>query len=158
MYSRILVPVDGSATSSSGMTEAIRLAKDQHATIRLIHVVNELILMTGLETGYGMSNVVESMRANGESVLKDSESAVRAAGVEVDCILIEAMGNQAGTFIVQQAKEWRADLIVMGTHGRHGVRRMVMGSDAEFVVRHTHVPVLLIRTAGSVGNAPTIAR
>ena len=145
MYSRILVPVDGSATSASGMTEAIRLAQDQHATLRLIHVVNELILMTSLDTGFGMSNVVESMRKHGEAVLKNSESAVRAAGVEVDSILIEAMGDQAGTFIVQQAIEWRANLIVMGTHGRRGVRRMVMGSDAEFVVRHTPVPVLLIR-------------
>ena len=83
--------------------------------------MNELILMTSLHTD-GMSNVVESMRKHGEAVFKDSDSAVRAGGVKVDSILIEAMGDQAGTFIVEQTIEWRANLIVMGTHGRRGVR------------------------------------
>ena len=145
MYSNILVPVDGSATAALGVAEAIKLAKNQDATVRLIHIVNELILMGSYDAAYGLPDLVESLRQNGKTVLKDAEALVSGAGIKVDGILIEAMGDQAGHFIVQQAKEWNADLIVMGTHGRRGVRRMVMGSDAEFVLRNTPVPVLLIR-------------
>lgn len=145
MYSKILVPVDGSATAALGMTEAIALARNQHAKLRLIHVVNELIVTTSYDTGFGFANVVESLRENGKILLKDAETLVRGAEVEVDSVLVEALGGQAGTFIVQGAKDWGADLIVMGTHGRRGLRRMVMGSDAEFVIRHAPVPVLLIR-------------
>ena len=143
MYSNILVPVDGSATASLGIAEAIKLAKNQDAKVRLIHIVNELIMMGSYDAAYGLPDLVESLRQNGITVLK--EALISGAGVKVDSILIEAIGDQAGHFIVQQAKEWNADLIVMGTHGRRGFRRMVMGSDAEFVVRNTPVPVLLIR-------------
>ncbi|MEO7207776.1 MAG: universal stress protein [Steroidobacteraceae bacterium] len=146
MYSSILVPVDGSATAALGVAEAIKLAKNQDATVRVIHIVNELIVMGSNDAAYGLA-LVESLRQNGKTVLKDAEALVSAAGIKVDSILIEAMGDHAGHFIVQQAKEWNADLIVMGTHGRRRLRRMVMGSDAEFVVRNTPVPVLLIRPA-----------
>ena len=145
MYSNILVPVDGSATAALGVAEAVKLAQDQDATLRLIHVVNELIMMTSYDSGYGLPNLVESLREYGETVLTHAESLVRTAGVKVDSVLIEALGNQAGTYIVEQAKDWNADLIVMGTHGRRGIRRMVMGSDAEYVVRNMPVPVLLVR-------------
>ena len=144
MYSNILVPVDGSATASLGVDEAIKVAKNQGATVRVIHIVNELIMMGSFDA-VGLPDLVESLRQHGKAVLKDAEALVSGAGITVDSILIEAMGDQAGHFIVQQAKDWNADLIVIGTHGRRGVRRMVMGSDAEFVIRHTPAPVLLIR-------------
>ena len=59
--------------------------------------------------------------------------------------MIESFGGRAAEFIVAQAKKWGADLIVLGTHGRRGVKRLVMGSDAEQVVRTSPVPVLLVR-------------
>jgi nucleotide-binding universal stress UspA family protein len=147
MYGKILVPIDGSETSAMGLNEAIRLAKNQGARIRLVHVVNELLVV--LPDAYvNIGRVVDELRRAGKSVLDTSESTVRSAGVEVDTTLIEAMGNQAGDQIIRQAKEWGADLIVCGTHGRRGIRRIVMGSDAEYIVRHTPVPILLIRSAG----------
>jgi nucleotide-binding universal stress UspA family protein len=147
MYGKILVPIDGSETSAMGLNEAIRLAKNQGARIRLVHVVNELLVV--LPDAYiNIGGVVDELRRAGKSVLDTSESTVRSAGVEVDTTLIEAMGNQAGDQIIRQAKEWGADLIVCGTHGRRGIRRIVMGSDAEYIVRHTPVPILLIRSAG----------
>jgi nucleotide-binding universal stress UspA family protein len=147
MYGKILVPIDGSETSAMGLNEAIRLAKNQGARIRLVHVVNELLVV--LPDAYvNIGRVVDELRRAGKSVLDMSESTVRSAGVEVDTTLIEAMGNQAGDQIIRQAKEWGADLIVCGTHGRRGIRRIVMGSDAEYIVRHTPVPILLIRSAG----------
>jgi nucleotide-binding universal stress UspA family protein len=144
MYKRILVPIDGSETSSIGLTEAIHFAKNQGARIRLVHVVNELLVVLP-EAYLNIGPIVDELRRAGKIVLDNSEKAVRSAGVEVDTILIEAMGNQAGDQIIRQAKEWGADLIVCGTHGRRGIRRIVMGSDAEYIVRHTSVPILLIR-------------
>lgn len=147
MYRKILVPIDGSETSAMGLNEAIRLAKNQDARIRLVHVVNELLIV--LPDAYmNIGRVVDELRNAGKIVLDTSESTVRSAGVAVDTTLIEAMGNQAGDQIIRQAKEWGADLIVCGTHGRRGIRRIVMGSDAEYIVRHTPVPILLIRSAG----------
>lgn len=144
MYQRILVPIDGSETAALGLKEAIKLARDQDAIIRLVHVVNELIVVDATAVNLGV--ILERLRSGGESLLGEAAAAVRSAGIEADTVLKEASGGQAGPHIVQQAEEWRADLIVCGTHGRRGIRRIVMGSDAEYVVRHTPAPVLLVRS------------
>ncbi len=145
MYKRILVPVDGSDTAKRGVQEAIRLASHQDAEIRLIHVVNEQVLLS--YDGYGMdiASLLETLRKGGEKVLGETEKAVRAAGVSVQAILVDMNGGQEGEAIIQQAVDWPADIIVCGTHGRRGLRRLVLGSDAEYIVRHTPVPVLLVR-------------
>jgi len=145
MYAKILVPIDGSETSTLGLNEAIRLAKNQGGRIRLINIVNELIVVLP-EAYVNIERVIDELRARGKAILDSSEATVRSGGVEVDTTLVEAMGNQAGDKIIQQAKEWGADLIVCGTHGRRGIRRLVMGSDAEYIVRHTPVPILLVRS------------
>jgi nucleotide-binding universal stress UspA family protein len=90
--------------------------------------------------------VVESMRLHGKTVLQDAEKQVRAAGLEPESVMIESVGGAAGDIIVEQAGKWGAELIVLGTHGRRGLRRMVLGSDAEHVVRQSGVPVLLVRS------------
>jgi nucleotide-binding universal stress UspA family protein len=59
--------------------------------------------------------------------------------------MVEAFGAEAGERIIEQASAWPADLIVCGTHGRRGVRRILMGSDAEYILRHSSVPVLMVR-------------
>src|SRR5688572_17713439 len=76
----------------------------------------------------------------------EAESLVRQHGLEPECKLLEALGCPAGEEIVRDAEEWPADIIVMGTHGRRGIRRIVMGSDAELVLRTSPVPVLLVRS------------
>ena len=88
--------------------------------------------------------VIAQLRSAGESILEDGVAAARDAGVQVDSKLLEAMGGQAGVYILREAEAWPADLIVCGTHGRRGIRRVVMGSDAEYVVRRSSVPVLLV--------------
>lgn len=144
MYSKILVPVDGSEASNLGLAEAIKLAKNQGAALRLVHIVNELI-MTSPNMGFGAGHVIDGLLEGGKTILKDAQESVRAAGVAVDTVFEQSIGGQAGAHIVPQAKAWPADLIVMGTHGRRGIRRIVMGSDAEYVLRHSPVPVLLVR-------------
>lgn len=148
MYANILVPIDGSDTSTRGLTEAIKIAKEQHARVRLVHVINELIMSAPHDAAFAVQ-LSDRLQEFGRTVLKEGEAKVRAAGIQVDSICDDVIGGQAGVQIVHHANAWPADLIVMGTHGRRGLRRIVMGSDAEYVVRHTPVPVLLIR-----GQAP----
>jgi nucleotide-binding universal stress UspA family protein len=145
MYAKILVPVDGSATSARGLAEAIALAKIVSGRIRLVHIVNELIVAPAYPAGMQADQVIDSMRAHGKTVVQDSEKQVRAAGLEPESVMIESVGGAAGDIIVEQAAKWGAELIVLGTHGRRGLRRMVLGSDAEHVVRQSSVPVLLVR-------------
>jgi nucleotide-binding universal stress UspA family protein len=145
MYKKILVPIDGSKTSAIGLDEAIRLARDQHAEIRLVHIVNEFILDPAYSPQAYAPNVIESIRSSGRGLLDRASGLVREAGVACDAVLLESVGGPAADFIVAQAKEWPADLIVMGTHGRRGLRRLAMGSDAESVVRLAPVPLLLVR-------------
>ena len=75
------------------------------------------------------------------------------AGIQVDAELIETFGDSAGECIVEKAKEVDADLIVCGTHGRRGIRRMLMGSDAEYIVRRAPAPVLLVRNQEAADQA-----
>ena len=146
MYKHVLVPVDGSETALLGLNEAIELAKHINAEIRLVHVVNKLPWVSPGEVSADvLQAMINDLRGNGESIVHDATTAVRDAGIAVDSRLIEALGSEAGECIVKEAASWPADLIVCGTHGRRGVRRILMGSDAEYILRHSPVPVLMIR-------------
>lgn len=145
MYQRILVPVDGSDISDNGLREAMRLARDQHAKLRLIHVVNELAIVAAYEGTIYSNELIQTLRDSGTKVLAVAADKVRSAGLQVETALIEAHGGHAGDSIVRDAQQWPADVIVLGTHGRRGIARLVMGSDAEQVVRQATVPVLLVK-------------
>jgi nucleotide-binding universal stress UspA family protein len=145
MYTRILVPTDGSATATLGLREAIKLAKEQGAQMLIIHVVDELLTASPEIYGPVYVPIIEQLRNVGGAVLSAAQTLARDAGLAVETRLLEALGGPAGEYVVRAAKEWGADLIVCGTHGRRGLRRIVLGSDAEFIVRHSPVPVLLIR-------------
>jgi nucleotide-binding universal stress UspA family protein len=145
MYARILVPVDGSETATAGLAEAVKIAKALGAKLRILHVVNELIIDYAFGSGLYANTVIESMRSDGQSVLDAAETFARQRGCEPEGVLVESIGGAASQFIIEQAKDWPADLIVMGTHGRRGIRRLALGSDAEVVVRSASAPVLLVR-------------
>ena len=149
MYKKILVPVDGSHTSKLGLNEAIRLAKHHKARLRLIHVVDVFIVTPALESGRYVVDIQKSFREYGRRILKKAEALARKHGLSADSVMFEIVGGHAAEIIVAQAKKWRAEIIVLGTHGRRGVGRLVMGSDAEQVVRTSPVPVLLVRSKTS---------
>jgi nucleotide-binding universal stress UspA family protein len=147
MYSKILVPVDGSEPSQLGLEHAIRLAKEQKAALRLLHVVHDYLIAQGRH-GMGVAaDLRRELQERGQAVLKDSAALARQQGVEADTQCVDAPLGPVGEVIVDCAREWGADLIVIGTHGRRGIRRLVMGSDAEHVIRTATVPVLLLREA-----------
>jgi len=145
MYGKIFVPVDGSEASTRGLNEAIRLAKIHGSQLRLLHIVNEFLLDITYSPGSYPENFIESLRKAGKTILDDARTAAQNAGVKADCVMLESIGGVAADFILAQAKEWKADLIVMGTHGRRGLMRLALGSNADLVVRGATVPVMLIR-------------
>ena len=145
MYRRILAPVDGSPTSNRGLEEAVGLAKDQGAVLRLLHVIDGMIWTPDLT---GMENVSEIpcfLRRRGEQLLEDAKTLADRRGVNAQTVLHETLGGRVAATILDEAREWKADILVMGTHGRRGLGRVVLGSDAETVVHGASVPVLLVR-------------
>jgi nucleotide-binding universal stress UspA family protein len=92
--------------------------------------------------------IVEALREAGKKVLARAAAEAKKLGVKAKTVLAENLAGRVADVIVRQAKRQRSDLIVIGTHGRRGLSRMVMGSDAELVVRYAPAPVLLVRGQG----------
>ena len=151
MYQHILVPLDGSDAASRGLAEAIEMGRNQGATLRLMHVIDEWPVAAGDMAGVNLEAGAKRLRAQGRALLEAAEARVREAGLPVASVLLEQLGLTVGASVVQEARDWPADLIVCGTHGRRGVRRLLLGSDAQYIVGHSPVPVLLVR-------APAAAR
>lgn len=148
MYERILVPVDGSPTSSKGLEEAIKLAQLTGAKLRLIHAVDELSFAMNADAfGAYAGELIDVVRKAGEATLQNARTQVEAAGIGVDTVLRDSFGSRVYELVADEAARWPADLIVLGTHGRRGVGRALMGSDAEQIARLAPVPVLLVRSA-----------
>ncbi|MDB5879946.1 MAG: universal stress protein [Variovorax sp.] len=145
MYQRILVPVDGSPTSDLGLAEAIKLAKLTGGRLRLVHVIDELSLVRSTSAYGGYSNDwLTTMRAAGAKVLADAHATAVASDVQAEECLSDNFQGAVHEMVCADAASWPADLIVIGTHGRRGVSRMVMGSSAEHIARLSPVPVLLV--------------
>ena len=146
MYDRILVPIDGSPTSDRALAEAAGLARLCSATLRLIHVMDPLTHITGYERPDVYVREIEpAIRKAAQELLAKARDSVADARVRVETALIDSHGERVSDLIIDQAKAWPADLVVIGTHGRRGVDRVLMGSDAEQVARRSPVPVLLVR-------------
>lgn len=145
-YHQILVPVDGSPTSEKALDEAIRLAQLTGARLRLLHVVDELGYVNGFEPAMNyLNDIIPLMRVAGEKLLAHDRQKAMDKGVEVDSVLIDEGPGRIFEHVAEQATRLKADLIVVGSHGRRGIGRILLGSDAEQIVRHAPVPVLVVR-------------
>jgi nucleotide-binding universal stress UspA family protein len=145
MYKNILIAVDGSTTSQRGLVEGLSLAKATGGRVMLVHVVNALLLESEIASTAYYQALAEAFRKDGSEILESAATVARQSGVSFEQKLIERIGAHASDEIVTAAKDWHADLIVLGTHGRRGLNRLVMGSDAELVLRQSPVPVLMVR-------------
>lgn len=150
MYKRILVPVDDSDASNRGLKEAVQLARQHRARLRLLHVVDQSVLM--LTPEMGAVDFTASLTEAGRKTLKKATALAARYGVKAETSMPENLGGSVADVILNEARKWRADIIIMGTHGRRGISHMLLGSDAEGVVRSSTVPVLLVR-AGKAGSA-----
>lgn len=142
MFKRILVPVDGSDTADKALVTALQLARNSGANVRLVHSLDELAYLWGYEY---RGDTVTLAREQAAKVLNAAAAMAQAAGVTAERQLIEVPGMRLGEAIAGEARQWEADLIVLGTHGRRGIGRVLLGSGAEQVIRSAPVPVLVIR-------------
>jgi nucleotide-binding universal stress UspA family protein len=142
MYKRILVPVDGSQTSRKALVAALQLARENGGRVRVLHVLDELAYMTTYDYS---GQVLDAARKEAAKVIDEAAAIAGASGVPSDSKLIEVPGRRLGEVVAEEAAAWEADLVVVGTHGRRGVSRIVLGSGAEQVIRMAPVPVLAVR-------------
>ncbi len=147
MYKRILVPVDGSAVSALGLLEAVRFAKDQRARLRIVHIVDESTLIQYPESVDITGKILESFVKDGEKTLRDAVALARRHRIKPEHVLYKTLVGALSDVILKEAKKWRADIIVMGTHEQGKVRHFFLGSNAETIARSTRLPVLLIHGA-----------
>jgi nucleotide-binding universal stress UspA family protein len=148
MYKRILVPVDGSPTSTRALVAALQMARESAGAVRLIHVIEELAQVIAYDP-YGAypGDLAKIMHDNGLKILEQALDIAKSAGIPADQRLVEAAGQRLAEVVNQEVQTYGADLIVLGTHGRRGIGRVLLGSGAEQIIRAAQVPVLVIRSA-----------
>jgi nucleotide-binding universal stress UspA family protein len=143
MFKQILVPVDGSEPSNNALDTAIALAKHTGGRIRLMHVVDPAVYLMGDPTGVSTGEMFSSVRDSAMHVLDQGKAAAQAAGLAADHVLIDRVAVRLGDAVADAATQWGADLIVVGTHGRRGPSRLLLGSGAEQIIRLAPVRVLV---------------
>ncbi|HVZ43713.1 MAG TPA: universal stress protein [Ramlibacter sp.] len=142
VFRRILVAVDGSATSDHALATAVAMAKAFSAELRVVHVLEAMTYLSGFDTG---SALAAAMRRAGDELVTAALEVARDSGVKADAMVYERIGP-LGETVAHAAKLWGADLVVVGTHGRQGVTRLLLGSGAEQVIRLAPVPVMVVRS------------
>lgn len=144
MFKHILVPIDGSATAHLAVEKAAGLAKAFGSRVTAIFVIDPYPF-TGIGTdfAYGQAEYLSAATAEANAAIKDAKTAFEAAGLSAETSVVEAHAAWRG--VVETAESSGADLIVMGSHGRSGLEKLVLGSVTQAVLSHTHLPVLVVR-------------
>ncbi|HXP93489.1 MAG TPA: universal stress protein [Candidatus Binatia bacterium] len=154
LFSRIAVAIDDSEPSERAAAFAIRLAVQEHGSLTLIHAVDWVSAVSTLEAGLSVADpspIIDALRTEGRALLAKASAEARAAGLTCDEQLAEARPIDA---ILGAAKQADALVIVMGTHGRGGIGRVILGSVAEGVLRASEIPVLTIHPTDTLPAAP----
>ena len=146
MYSRIMVAVDGSETSMYALKQAVELARNFSAKLRIVHVVDMSWLPIGPELAIDTMALSAARRSAGEKIISATHEAIQQAGLETETALIETETptQNVAEAIAQEASRWPAELLVMGTHGRRGFQRFTLGSVTEKTARLCTEPLLLV--------------
>ncbi|KYQ79509.1 universal stress protein [Acinetobacter lactucae] len=144
LYQHILVPIDGSETSMVAIKEAIKLGKALNSKITVVQVMalDPFIADVYVKTGQ-TNDLIERTRTYLLDILQQAKQEFTNKGLTVETKLLE--GFVVHEEIIQAAQNLNADLIVMGSHGRTGVRKLVLGSVAQKVLGESHIPVLIVR-------------
>jgi nucleotide-binding universal stress UspA family protein len=150
MYQRMLVAVDGSETSEVALDHALQLAREQRAQVRVVHVVETLKYLTVSSAGgypFDPAPLIEALRDEAREILARAAAKARDAGVVAEVEMLEDLQapGRVAAIVVQEAARCNADLVVLGTHGRRGFDRLLLGSVAEALIRIAQTPVLLVR-------------
>jgi len=149
MYSRILAATDGSETSEQAIEQAARLAKDQKAQLRIVHVIEQarLAFAAAGPVAIDLEGILEALRKSGQTALDRGRAIAQRVGVQAETAIVgeDSVDDRVAIVLADEVRRWKADLVVLGTHGRRGINHLLMGSVAEAVARVAPAHVLLVR-------------
>jgi nucleotide-binding universal stress UspA family protein len=148
MYRKILIATDGSDLANKAVDHGVMLAKGTGASVVFVTVTeNWSAIAMGAESTQGMSNPIESYEAiatkRAQNILAAAKTAAKDAGIECETVHVPDQPPAEG--IIETANEKGCDLIVMASHGRRGLNRLVLGSQTTEVLACSKVPVLVLR-------------
>lgn len=144
MFKHILIPVDGSPMAQKAAEMAVGLAQAFGSDVTLIYVIDPFPF-TGLgsDFGYGQAEYLSAASAEADKATHSAQQVLRVAGVRAEIMVVNAHSTWRG--ILDAAIKLGADLIVMGSHGHHGLEKLVLGSVTQRVLSHAHLPVFVVR-------------
>jgi nucleotide-binding universal stress UspA family protein len=144
MFKHILVPVDGSSTAQKAVSRAVSLAKAFGSQATAIYVIDPYPFTgVGTDFAYGQAQYLGAATAEANEALRTTQEAFNAAGLKLTTSVVE--GHVIARGILQTAETLGADLIVMGSHGRRGLEKLLLGSVTQRVVSQSPVAVLVVR-------------
>ena len=150
MYRLLLVPVDGSGAGTSGLDEAVKIAKHAGARLHLMNIVDDTAF------GSGGAEMMSVVREQGEKVLKKAQARAESAGVIASTALVRGGRDTLQALVARQAEESGADLIVLGTHASRQLSRLFMSADLGHLHNLVSMPILLVRGQGSHDDVSVI--
>ena len=142
MFDRILIPTDGSDPAKPAVEMALGLAETHGATLHVLFIVDQPTTVSGMGEGFsGLDDLLDALEKQGHQATKAIVEQARELDIETTAAV--RYGNPHDD-ILSYAEDNDIDVIVMGTHGRTGVKRALLGSVTENVVRHSEIPVLTV--------------
>jgi len=149
MYKRILVPIDGSDCANAGLREVRRIASQPEHLVLLIHVIEQSGWNEQYRPGTVGAIIEDTLRKEGGVLLDAAKITLSSLGIPCEAILAESHNQRTSEVIVTHASLRNAELIVMGTHGRTGLSRLIWGNRAEEIVRSASCSVLVVKAPAS---------
>lgn len=149
MYAQILIAVDGSELAERALAHGFAMAKALGSKVTVVTVMEPPAMVGGTYGAFGsvgfdpIPELIEAQKKQAEGILAKATDAAAAAGVEVKTLLVENSFPAEG--IIAAAEEAKADLVVMGSHGRRGFGRLLLGSQTSNVLAQSKIPVLVTR-------------
>ncbi|WP_198969876.1 universal stress protein [Xylophilus sp. ASV27] len=144
MFKHILVPIDGSETAQRAMAKAAGLAKAFGSEVSVVYVIDPYPFTgVGTDLAYGQDQYLTAATNEANGALEAAKALAAQQGVEADVMVVEGHAVHRG--IAETAESVGADLIVMGSHGRKGLEKLVLGSVTQSVLGDVHIPVLVVR-------------
>ena len=144
MFERILIPVDGSSVARLAIAQALALALAFKSSVTLIYVIDPYAFIgVGTEFSFGQAEYLQAAGEEGKAAIGDARQVFESQGIAVTGSVVEA--HSVYQAILDAAESLNADLVVMGSHGRRGLEKLVLGSVTAQVLSHAHLSVLVVR-------------
>ncbi|MGE3318224.1 MAG: universal stress protein [Candidatus Berkiella sp.] len=147
MFKRILLPFDDSKAARLALKQAIDICVVHNAKLLVVHAIDYIALSAGVE-GIDTETVHDEIKRAGEKVLDKALKAATKRKVKVEAQLIESLklNTNIETLVVKAAKNWRADLVVVGMNKKDVLKKLFLGSHSEKLIHKISSPVLLVKT------------